>query len=321
MPTFYLGIDVAKGKLDCALRLPNGKVRAKVVTNNSQGYADLVDWLSRKQALDVQVCMEATGVYWEAIAQFLVTQGLTVSVINPAQIKAYASSRLTRTKTDAVDARLIAEFCAERHPPPWQARTDAEVALRALVLRLDALQAMRTQESNRLDVARDTVRTNIQEHLDWLDQQIKTLIKTINAHIDANPDLKGKRELLESIPGLGERTIAILLAFYADPSRFTNSRQAAAFAGLDPRQHESGTSVKAKPRLSKVGHAFLRKALYMPAMVALYKTAWGKQFKARLALSGKPAKLIIGAMMRKLLQVAFGVLKSEKPFDPALHGA
>jgi transposase len=120
---------------------------------------------------------------------------------------------------------------------------------------------------------------------------------------------------------LGGRTIAILLAFYADHGRFRNARQAVAFAGLDPRRHESGTSVQAKPRLSKIGHAFLRKALYMPAMVTLYKTAWGKRFRARLAASGKVPKLIIGAMMRKLVQVAFGVLRSGKTFDPALHGA
>ncbi len=99
------------------------------------------------------------------------------------------------------------------------------------------------------------------------------------------------------------------------------SRQVAAFAGLDPRQHESGSSVKGMPRLSKVGHAFLREALYMPAMVTLYKTDWGKQFRDRLAASGKPEKLIIGAMMRKPVQVAFGVFKSGKRFDPALHGA
>ena len=180
---------------------------------------------------------------------------------------------------------------------------------------------MRTQESNRLEVSRGAVRQGIQDHLNWLDGQIKSVTKAINDHIDANPGMKDKKALLDSIPGLGERTIAILLAFIGDPSRFGNSRQAAAFAGLDPRQHESGSSVKGKPRLSKVGHAFLRKALYMPAMVALYKTDWGKRFKDRLAASGKPAKLIIGAMMRKLLHVAFGVLKSEKKFDPALHNA
>lgn len=321
MTPYHLGIDVAKAKLDCALRLPNGKFRAKVVANTTQGHADLLDWLVRHGALDVHVCMEATGVYWEDSAQFLATHDLTVSVVNPAQIKAYAVSRLTRTKTDAVDARLIAAFCAERNPLPWQARSDAEVTLRALVLRLDALKTMHTQESNRLDVARDAVRNNIQEHLDGLDQPIEVLTQDINQHIDSNPDLNGQREWLDSIPGLGERTSAILLAFFADPSRFANSRQAAAFGGLDPRQHESGSSVKAKPRLSKVGHAFLRKALYMPAMVTLYKTAWGKQFKERLARSGKPPKLIIGAMMRKLLHVAFGVLKSGKKFDSALHGA
>ena len=320
MSIFHLGIDVAKAKLDCALRLPNGKFRAKVIPNSPEGFALLLAWLTAHGASLPYVCMEATGIYWEEVAQFLATAGLPVSVVNPAQIKAYGASRLTRSKTDAVDARLIADFCAERQPSPWQARSEAEVTLRALVLRLDALQAMRTQESNRLDVSRDAVRQDIQQHLDWLDTDIKQLVKSINDHIDHHPDLKQKRSLLNSIPGIGERTSAIILAFYADTNRFANSRQAAAFVGLDPRQHESGSSVRGKPRLSKVGHAFVRKALYMPAMVTLYKTLWGKQFKDRLALAGKPPKLIIGAMMRKLIHVAFGVLKSGKTFDPVLHG-
>ncbi|MCQ8115921.1 IS110 family transposase [Methylomonas rosea] len=319
MSHFYLGIDVAKAKLDCALRLPNGKFRAKVVPNSLEGFTVLSTWLAAQKADSVHVCMEATGIYWEDVAQHLATAGLTVSVINPAQIKAYSASRLTRSKTDTVDAKLIADFCAERQPLAWQARSEAEVALRALVLRLDALQTMRTQESNRLLVAREAVRKDIQQHLDWLDTAINQLIEAINDHIDHHPDLKQQRELLDSIPGIGERTSAIILAFYADTSRFANSRQAAAFAGLDPRQYESGSSIKGKPRLSKVGHAFLRKALYMPAMVTLYKTAWGKQFRSRLAGAGKPNKLIIGAMMRKLIHVAFGVLKSAKPFDSAIH--
>ena len=112
-----------------------------------------------------------------------------------------------------------------------------------------------------------------------------------------------------------------MLAFYAEPSRFNYAHQAVAFAGLDPRQHESGSSVKAKPRLSKVGHAFVRKALYMPAMVTAYRTDWGKRFAARLAAAGKPPMLIIAAVMRKLIHVAYGVLKSGKPFNPALHGS
>lgn len=321
MQSFHLGIDVAKAKLDCALRLPNGKYKHKVVGNNQNGFTALTQWLDKQGAASPHVCMEATGMYWEAVAEFLANKELTVSVINPAQIKAFGASRLVRTKTDKVDAQLIAEFCCERRPEPWQAPLPCEQALRALVLRLEALQAMRTQESNRLEVAREVVKADIVSHIDWLDGEIKALIKKIRDHIDDDPDMKNKQALLDSIPGVGERTIALLLAFCMHPGRFANARQAAAFAGLDPRQHESGSSVRGKPRMSKVGHAFLRKALYMPAMVTLYKTDWGRRFRERLAAAGKPPKLIIGAMMRKLVHVAFGVLKSGKAFSPELQNA
>lgn len=320
MQLFHLGIDVAKAKLDCALRLPDGKLRSKVVENNFKGFKVLTEWLEKHGATTVHVCMEATGIYWEAVAEYLATQGMTVSVVNPAQIKAFGASKMVRTKTDKVDAKLIAGFCFERRPDPWQAPTPSEQALRAMVLRLEALQAMRTQESNRLEVARDAIKEGIVKHIEWLDEQIKALAKTIRDHIDGDETMKNKQAILESIPGVGERTIAVLLAFYANLDRFSNARQAVAFAGLDPRQHESGSSVKGKPRLSKIGHAFLRKTLYMPAMVTLYKTDWGKLFRDRLAAAGKPPKLIIGAMMRKLVHVAYGVLKSGKSFNPALHG-
>ena len=321
MNTTCFGIDVAKSKLDCSLLLPNGKHLDKSAPNSPEGFAALDAWLARKGGADAHVCMEATNTYWEDAAQFFAERGFTVSVVNPAQIKAHAGACLSRSKTDAIDARLIADFCAKHNPPPWQPRSEAEIAVRALVLRIDALQAMLAQEKNRLGTAREAVRDGIQAHIDWLEAQVEALAAQARQRIDDDPGMKGRRELLDSIPGLGERTVAILLAFGIDPGHFHDARQAAAFAGLNPRQHDSGTSVKGKPRLSKVGHAFLRKALYMPAMVALYKTAWGKRFRERLAAAGKPPKLIIGAMMRKLLQVAFGVLKSGKPFDPTLHGA
>jgi transposase len=321
MQSFYLGIDVAKAKLDCAIHLADGKYKHKVVENNQKGFKALFEWLSKLDATQAHVCMEATGVYWEAVAEYLINQQFTVSVINPAQIKAFGASRLVRTKTDKVDAKLIADFCRERNPEPWKAPSPSEQALRALALRIDALQAMRTQESNRLEVARDIIKADIVAHIEWLENEITALQKKVHNHIDSDPDLKDKQALLQSIPGLGERTIATLLAFCIHPGRFDNARQAAAFAGLDPRQFESGSSVKGKPRMSKVGHAFLRKALYMPAMVTLYRTVWGQHFRARLAASGKPPKLIIGAMMRKLIHVAFGVLKSGKSFNQALQNA
>jgi transposase len=316
----YLGIDVAKAKLDCALGLPTGKCKSKVVTNSQEGFVELAQWLKKHGAGNARICMEATGVYWEAVAEFLADAGFVVSVVNPAQIKAFGQSRLLRTKTDRVDAKLIAEFCKTLQPPPWVAPSARERQLRALCLRLDALQRMQTQEANRFGVARESVRAGIKRHLAWLDEEITVVLKALRELIDQDPDLRRKRELLDSVPGLGERTISTLLAFYAEPTRFDNARQCAAFAGLNPRQQLSGSSVHGKARLSKVGHALLRKALYMPAMVTLYKTAWGRVFRARLTQAGKSPMLIIGAMMRKLIHVAYGVLKSGQPFNPALHG-
>ncbi|MGC8736725.1 MAG: IS110 family transposase [Dissulfurimicrobium sp.] len=315
-----LGIDVAKAKLDCALRLPEGKFRSRIVDNTVQGFEALTAWLTKHDVSDLHVCMEATGTYWEAVAEHLSDTDFTVSVVNPARIKAFGAASGVRTKTDRVDARLIAEYCVTHHPEPWQAPSAAIRELRALVARRQALDAMCTQEKNRLLVAREAVRKDIEGHLEYLNKAIIEIEDSIRKKIDNDPDLKEQREILDSIPGLGEKTIPVLLSYYGGPPRFENARQAAAFAGLDPRQHESGSSVRGKPRLSKMGHTLLRKALYMPAMVAITKTAWGRAFRDRLASAGKTPMVIIGAMMRKLIHVAFGILKSGKPFDPALHG-
>ena len=316
-----LGIDVAKAKLDVALQLTDGKIRSKVVANTPEGFAVLSDWLDKYGMTDLHVCMEATGIYWEAVAEFLADAGHTVSVVNPAQIKAFGVAGLVRTKTDRVDARLIARFCLVQHPEPWQAPSPAIRKLRALVARRDSLNAMRTQERNRLQVAREAVRAGTEAHLAYLERAIAEIDAALRQQIDDDPSLKEQRALLDSVPGLGDKTIPVLLSYYGGTPRFDKAREAVAFAGLDPRQHESGSSVRGKPRMSKVGHAPLRRALYMPAMVATTRTAWGCAFKKRLAAAGKPPMLILGAMMRKLLHVAFGVLKSGKPFNPNLHGA
>lgn len=314
----FLGVDVSKAHLDCAVWI-GGKFRNKRFANSQAGLTALAGWLQHHKAAAAAVCMEATGVYWELAATTLADAGHRVSVVNPALVKAYAQSEGLRVKTDAVDARLLAGFCREKQPPAWQPPAPGERALRALVLRHQALVDIQTQEKNRLPVARPEVQASVQTHLRWLEQALDEIEQTIARIIDDDPDLRGRRDLLDSIPGLGERTIAVLLAYCGQ--HFATARQFAAFAGLSVRVHESGSSVRAKPRLSKVGHAALRRALYMPAMVTLYRTAWGRVFRDRLLAHGKAPKLIIGAMMRKLAQVAFGVLQSGKPFDPALHGA
>ena len=316
-----IGIDVAKAKLDVALRFNDGKTRIKVVDNTPEGFLALVAWIKKQHEGSVHVCMEATGIYWEAVAESLADHGYTVSVVNPAQIKAFGGSQLTRGKTDKLDAKLIAAYCATHHPVRWEPPTPAMRELRALLGRRNALGAMLTQEKNRLYVSRESVRADIEAHLDFLTHAMAEIDRAIRQKIDDDPGLKQQYELLDSVPGLGEKTIPVLIAHYGAAQRFDCAKQAVAFAGLDPRQHESGSSVHGKTRMSKIGHTAIRRALYMPAMVVMSRTQWGRVFAKRLADNHKPPMVIIGALMRKLVQIAYGILKSKKPFNPALHHA
>jgi transposase len=319
--SFVVGIDVAKAKLDIALRLPGGKWRSKVVANSKSGFASLVEWLAKQGVSSAHICMEATGIYWEGVAEYLSDAGFAVSVVNPAQIKAHAGASGVRTKTDVVDAKLIGDFCLRHAPALWVAPSPAMRTLRALVARREALVSLRAEESNRLLVAHESVRDSIQRVLEHLDAQIAHIEKQIKQDIDDDPSLREQRQLLESIPGLGKVTIPTLLSRFGGPLRFEKAKQAVAYAGLDVAHHESGTSVRGRSRMSKTGPSKLRRALYMPAVVCMTHTKWGKAFTRRLLDAGKPKMLILGALMRKLVEMAYAILKSGKPFNPALHGA
>ena len=316
-----VGIDVAKASFDVALALGGNKYRTRAkIPNTAAGFAQLGAWLS-KHAPTAAVGMEATGTYHEALAEWLVTQGVTVYVINPAQVHAFAQSELARTKTDRADAKLIARFLlaqdAKQKPlPAWQPLSPAQKRLRALVRRRDDLKTMQTMETNRLEVADSAVRESIAQVLTTLQDQIKETERAITQHIDDDPDLRGRRDLLTSIPGIAETTSAWLLASLGDLRQYTDVRQIVAHAGLDPAARESGT-LKGVRRISRVGDATLRAKLYMPAVCAQQHNPVLRAFAERLAERGKPAKVILCALMRKLLHLAWGVLRSGKPFDPA----
>ena len=315
-----VGIDVAKAKVDVALKLPAGKWKTKVMPNTPAGFEELRAWLSKHGVATAHVCMEATGVYWERLAEHLADHGFAVSVVNPARIKSFSGAQGVRTKTDAVDAKVIADFCASAAPALWVPASKSVRRLRALVGRREALVDLRTQESNRLETAAtEVVRQSIEQVIALLDQQIRDIERQIKKDVDDDPTLRQQRELLASIPGVGDSTAAMFLAHYGGELRFDKTCQAVAFAGLDTRKHESGTSVRGKPRLSKQGHSGIRRALYMPAMTVMSRTPWGKAFRDRLLAAGKPKKLILGALMRKMVAIAYGVLKSGTPFNPALH--
>ena len=314
-----LGIDVSKATLDAALLLDPGaaKARHKVFPNTPQGHGQLLLWLQEQGTAPVHATLEATGTYGEAVAVALHEAGHRVSLVNPALVRAFGLSQLKRTKTDKADAILIARFGAMHQPAAWTPPAPELRELQSLVRRVEALEEMKQMEENRLESGAwcETVRASLLDHIKYLHSQIEAARRQIQDHIEAHPALKEQSRLLQSIPGIGQVTAAVLLSEIGDFSHFQSARQVAAFAGLVPRIRESGSSVRGKPRLSKVGSPRLRKCLYFPAMTALRWNPLIKALGLRLSAQGKPKMLILGAAMRKLLHLAYGVLKSGKIFD------
>lgn len=313
-----LGIDIAKAKFDVCLIKPNGKAKHKVFQNTRHGFEQLAAWLNSHQVDDSRACLEATGTYGEGLALFLFEAGFTVSVANPAAVRAFANAGLSRTKTDKVDAELIARFCIAQQPSAWSPPAPELRELQALVRRFDALVEMRVMEENRLSSGSLTaaVTSSLEEHIAYLLEEIKQTEELIREHISNHPDLKEQSALLDSIPGIGEATAALLLAEMTNIKEYTSARQAAAYAGLVPRERRSGSSVRGRVCMSKIGNARLRKALYFPAMTALRCSDFFKSWAEPLRMRGKSKMTVIGAAMRKLIHLAYGVLKTGKPFDP-----
>lgn len=320
----FVGIDVSKSKLDCAVLL-NGKIKSKVVSNDRSGFALLNAWLQERNAVldSTHLCMEATGPYSEQAALALADFGWMVSVVNPAR-KGFAQSELARNKTDRADAALLARFCAAMRPSVWKPPSPAYRQLRAMVERLQALKEMHQQEVDRLEAhhasGETTVLPNVKSHIAWLDEQIAKLQGEINDHIDGHPELKQDAELIASIPGIGEATVAKVLAYAGDVRRFANAKALSAFIGICPRQRQSGSSVKGRTMISRTGHAALRKALYMPDLVALRHNPILQVCGARMKANGLAPKAVVGAAMRKLAHLIYGVVKSGKPFDANFVG-
>lgn len=313
---WILGIDIAKEKFDVAL-LDNAQLRRrKVFPNTAEGHVALVAWLDQNGVQDPHVGMEATNIYADDLAVLLHQRGVRVSVLNPASVRAYADSKLSRNKTDKLDAALIADYVRTQQPALWSPPPLEERELQALTRHLDALIQLRLREQNRLETARvASVKASLQRLIETLDAEICALEAGIRQHIDRHPRLREREGLLKSIPGIGDATARLLLAEF-HWERFENVRQVVAFAGLNPRKDASGKRTSGKTPLSKLGNARIRKGLYLPAVVG---KQWNPVLKAlyeRLRKRGKAAMEAIGACMRKLLHLAYGVLKSGKPFDP-----
>jgi len=314
--TAWLGIDIAKDTFEACLLLEKRSAHG-TFANTPAGFAKLDHWLKKRKVGHVHACLEATGRYSEGLAEHLHAAGHTVSVINPARLKAFGQATLVRTKTDQTDGRLLAEFCRRQQPDAWTPPAPEKLALRALVRRRESLLQLRQQEANRLGSGEDSpvVCASLAAVLAVLDEQLATIEQAIHAQVADDPALKRQSELVDSIPGIGPTTAAALLA-EIDFGAYPSARQVAAQAGLTPRQRQSGTSVHGRPRLSKQGASQLRRILFFPAIVAKRHNPVIRAFAKRLAERGKAKLAIVCACMRKLLHLVYGVLKTGLPFDP-----
>jgi transposase len=323
---YFMGLDIAKATVDfCLLSSHGARLWRGRFSNDADGIKQFLAQLGagRWKPSLIHFALESTGVYGKALIAALHQAGLAVSVLNPAQVKYFAFSVLRRTKNDRVDAEIIARFCLERKPLATRPLRPIEEQLKLLVHERDSRVAEQTRERNR--AKKDPFQIKLpslisrqrQQRLNQLQKELTQLDDAINGLIARDEYLKTQSKLLCSIPGIAQNTAAKLLSELAG-KEFHSARQLAAYAGLTPSEFRSGASCYGKTHLSKIGNAFLRKAIYLPAAVA---RRWCKPLRPWVTLLEQrklSALAIRGAIMRKLLHIAFGVLKHQKPFDPSL---
>jgi transposase len=316
--TAFVGIDVSKGTLDACLLAANGKTRAESFANDARGHAALARWAGhRAGGAALHFCLEATGPYGEGLADSLSASGLLVSVVNPARVKYYGAARGQGNKTDRADARLIAEYARDRNPPAWQPPSPEVRELQALVRRRDELRSLAAREKGRLasPALTGAARRSVRRTAKFLEREADRMQAEADALIASSPVLRADRDLLVSIKAVGAQTASTVLAERPAPGRLGSAQSAGAYAGLAPREFRSGSSVRKRTRLSKAGNARLRRALYLPTLTAIRFNPVVRAFYERLIAAGKPRMAAVGACMRKLIMICYGVLKNRTPFD------
>lgn len=314
----YIGVDVSKDELE-VLVMHHEQEQCLKVENSAKGFKTLRKALQRLGVREGQVCMEATGSYYEGVAESLYQAGYTVSVVNPAWVKDYGRSQGRRNKTDRLDAWLIADYGRTQQPVAWRPPSPALRELRSLVRRRAALMKMRQQEINRLKSGAylSVMRAQTGDHITYLKEQVMAVERLIRQHMKAHRCLQRLSKLLTSIPGIGDKTAWCVLAEAQDLSVFSSAKQLAAYAGLTPQQCQSGSSLHGPSRLSQLGNRRLRTAFFFPALVAMRSHPFFRTLAQRHLANGHCKMSVVTLLMHKLIRIVFGVLKSGQPFNLA----
>jgi transposase len=319
------GIEVSQLTLVVALRADDHDPSPREFPNTAAGHQALLRYLERS-ARPARVAMESSGLYGLDLALGLHQAGVAVMVANPRAVRHFAQALLQRSKTDPLDAWVLCEFAARMPFVAWHPPSASALKLVAVARRLEALTDLMAAEKNRLHAASlsqalpTLIRRDIQRSIQTQQRAIERLTLAAQEFILDDPELARRYELLLSIPGVGSTSAVHVLAELTLLPAGMDVRQWVAYAGLDPRQYASGTSVHKKVRISKAGNKHLRRALYMPALVAVQHQAEVRAFYEHLLARGKTKMQALVATMRKLLHAIFGMFKHDQLFDgPKLY--
>ena len=315
-----IGIDVANTRL--AVSFFNGETHAfQEIDYTKTSVKKTLITPHKKHKEDIVFVMEGTGVYQSRLAHWLFEEGFFVSVVNPLVIKRYGQMHLKRVKTDKADARLIAEYGwkYQQELTRFQPKGTHRIAVDNLIKAIDDLLHQKNITGNQYHALQKQVHyskeaaRSYKKHLDFLKAETKRLEKALHALLER--EFGTEYALLQSIPGIGLKVSATIIAFFGAFEYFETAKQACSFAGMAPSPYESGSSVKGRGAISKQGNAFARKMLFMGALSATVHNPLVRQQYQRLLQKGKHKLVALIAAANKLLRQAFGVLKSGIPFD------
>jgi len=321
----YIGIDIAAATFTAVwMELGAAPRRPVTLDQTPQGFATLQARLlaTGHTAANTLVVMEATGSYWVALATMLAQAGFAVAVINPDQAHSFAKALLQRAKTDAIDARTLARLAATLQPAPWTPPPAIYTELQQRLTQRDALLNLRQQVRNQrhalgyLPVVVEAVRARMDDLIATFDAQIVAIEREIAQVLPQNAAWAASAALLVSIAGVGLLTAAWLLVATLNFTSCASPEAATAYAGLAPNPKESGTSVRGRERIGHGGNKRLRTALYLATLSAARYNPLIKAFYDRLRAAGKPKKVARCAAARKLVHLAWAVVRKGRAFDP-----
>jgi transposase len=316
-----VGIDVSAKKLDVAYRDGRGGVVRQVFDNTRESHAALVRHLKKRAGgVALRVVLESTGVYGLDVALAVERAGCEVMVVNPRASANFAKATMQRSKTDRLDAIMLLEFAEQMAFTPWKAPSPSQLEIRTISRRVHALMRTIREEKNRMHAATyieqsTVVRRSIRATLRALEKQVAELRAAALKRIEADPTLARRYELLLTVKGIGQISAIAILSELAMLPNDMSERQWVAHAGLDPREVESGTSLRLPPRISKRGNKYLRAALYLPARVACRFEPGVKSYADRLRGRGKAPLQVHVAVMRKLLHAIHAMFATGQQFE------